>query len=126
MRLPRGKYCIIPCTFQPEQEGDFILRVHVEQFGPEEESEDSDSDTLIETRALVDRSQYGSSTGQGNQLYGRTGERGATPLYGSRLQLEQARAPLPLAVHFLPPTPGASPLALSAAATFWPHFCPCF
>ena len=91
IRLPVGKYCIIPSTFLTDQEGDFILRVHVEQFGPEEESEDSDSDTLIETRALVDRSQYGSSTGQGNQLYGRTGERGATPLYGSRLQLEQAR-----------------------------------
>ena len=107
IRLAVGKYCIIPSTFDTDQEGDFILRVHIEQFGPEEES-DSDSDTLIETRALIDRSQsglddrsvrsglgphYGSSTGQGNQLYGRTGERGdrATPLYGSRLQLEHVR-----------------------------------
>ena len=88
----------------PDQEGDFILRVHIEQFGPEEES-DSDSDTLIETRALIDRSQsqlsglrsegratpqYSSTVGQGNQLYGRTGDR-ATPLYGSRLQLEHVR-----------------------------------
>ena len=32
MRLARGKYCIIPCTFQPEQEGDFILRVHIERY----------------------------------------------------------------------------------------------
>ena len=90
----------------PDQEGDFILRVHIEQFGPEEES-DSDSDTLIETRALIDRSasqllderslrsgqgratpMYGSTAGRGNQLYGsRSGDR-ATPLYGSRLQLE--------------------------------------
>ena len=93
----------------PDQEGDFILRVHIEQFGPEEDS-DSDSDTLIETRALIDRSgsqllderslrsglrsegratpMYGSTAGQGNQLYGsRAGDR-ATPLYGSRLQLE--------------------------------------
>jgi len=104
IRLPVGKYCIIPSTFDTDQEGDFILRVHIEQFGPEEES-DSDSDTLIETRALIDRSQsqlsglgratpqYGSSAGQGNQLYGRTGERSdrATPLYGSRLQLEHVR-----------------------------------
>ena len=104
IRLPVGKYCIIPSTFLTDQEGDFILRVHIEQFGPEEES-DSDSDTLIETRALIDRSQsqlsglgratpqYGSSAGQGNQLYGRTGERSdrATPLYGSRLQLEHVR-----------------------------------
>merc|ERR1712106_159667 len=75
--------------------------------------DDSDSDTLIETKALLDqtgtshfderslrsepkygmRSEgratpiYGSTTGRGNQLYGRTGGR-ATPLYGSRLQLE--------------------------------------
>jgi len=96
----------------PDQEGDFILRVHIEQFGPEEE-DDSDSDTLIETRALMDQSGtprfderslrsepkyglrsegratpiYGSTTGHGTQLYGRTGGR-ATPLYGSRLQLE--------------------------------------
>ena len=41
IRLPVGKYCIIPSTFMPDQEGDFILRVHIEQFGPEEES-DSD------------------------------------------------------------------------------------
>ena len=111
VRLPVGKYCIIPSTYLTDQEGDFILRVHIEQFGPEEE-DDSDSDTLIETKALLDqtgtshfderslrsepkyglRSEgratpiYGSTTGRGNQLYGRTGGR-ATPLYGSRLQL---------------------------------------
>ena len=87
------------------------MRVHIEQFGPEEE-DDSDSDTLIETKALIDQSGtsrfdersmrseakygrssgratpiYGSTTGRGNQLYGRTGGR-TTPLYGSRLQLE--------------------------------------
>jgi len=109
IRLPVGKYCIIPSTFMPDQEGDFILRVHIEQFGPEEDS-DSDSDTLIETRALIDRSgsgmlddrslrsgvrsgtpMYGSTAGQGNQLYGsRAGDR-ATPLYGSRLQLEHVQ-----------------------------------
>ena len=32
VRLPAGKYCVIPCTFQPEQEGDFILRVHIERY----------------------------------------------------------------------------------------------
>ena len=56
LRLPVGKYCIVPSTFLPDQEGDFILRVHIEQFGPEEDS-DSDSDTLVETRALIDRSE---------------------------------------------------------------------
>lgn len=111
VRLPVGKYCIIPSTYLTDQEGDFILRVHIEQFGPEEE-DDSDSDTLIETKALIDQSGtsrfdersmrseakygrssgratpiYGSTTGRGNQLYGRTGGR-TTPLYGSRLQLE--------------------------------------
>merc|ERR1712227_718533 len=37
LRLPVGKYCIVPSTFLPDQEGDFILRVHIEQFGPEED-----------------------------------------------------------------------------------------
>ena len=106
VRLPVGKYCIIPSTYLPDQEGDFILRVHIEQYGPEEEDEDSDADTLIETKALIDQSAtslrsesrygrsegratplYGSTVGRGNQLYGRTSGR-ATPLYGSRLQLE--------------------------------------
>ena len=36
VRLPRGKYCIIPSTFLPEQEGDFILRVHIERYSREE------------------------------------------------------------------------------------------
>ena len=36
VRLPRGKYCIIPSTFQPDQEGDFILRVHIERYSREE------------------------------------------------------------------------------------------
>ncbi len=31
VRLPPAKYCIVPCTFTPEQEGDFILRVHIER-----------------------------------------------------------------------------------------------
>ena len=51
IRLPVGKYCIVPSTYLPDQEGDFILRVHIEQFGPEEES-DSDSDTQT-IRALL-------------------------------------------------------------------------
>ena len=54
IRLPVGKYCIVPSTYLPDQEGDFILRVHIEQFGPEED-EDSDSDTQT-IRALMDRS----------------------------------------------------------------------
>jgi hypothetical protein len=33
VRLQPGKYCIVPCTFMPEREGDFILRVHVERYG---------------------------------------------------------------------------------------------
>ena len=61
MRLPVGRYCIVPSTYMPDMEGDFILRVHIETFGPEVEMEDSsDSDTFIcndpnETTALVAR-----------------------------------------------------------------------
>ena len=93
VRLPPGKYCIIPSTYDVDQEGDFILRVHIEQFGGEDE-EESDTDTLVtETRTLLDRSSPaygGSSVGRGNQLYGRTARGRTTPLYGSRLQLEHS------------------------------------
>lgn len=100
-RLTAGKYCIIPSTHQPSQEGDFILRVHIERH-PREEG-DSDDETITgsrDPRAATPRfdqdSKYGRATptsGRGNQLYGRTGEGGPvggreTPLYGSRLQLE--------------------------------------
>ena len=117
VRLPVGKYCIVPSTFLPEQEGDFILRVHIEKFG-EEEEDSSDSDTVIHrpanaaaavgertaTPAHSHRSEYGrrpegratpiygSTSGRGAQLYGSS--RGAgrtTPLYGSRLQLEHSQ-----------------------------------
>ena len=37
VRLPPAKYCIIPCTFMPDQEGDFILRVHIERYSREDE-----------------------------------------------------------------------------------------
>ncbi len=33
VRLPPGKYCVVPCTFFPDKEGDFILRVHIERYG---------------------------------------------------------------------------------------------
>jgi len=79
VRLPPGKYCIIPSTFLTDQEGDFILRVHIEQFGGE--LEDSDTETLTDGRPP--------SSGRGTQLYGKVGGGGrATPLYGSRLQIE--------------------------------------
>jgi len=35
LRLSQGKYCIIPCTFMPGSEGDFILRIHVERYSNE-------------------------------------------------------------------------------------------
>lgn len=35
LRLPQGKYCIIPCTFEPGCEGDFILRIHIEKYSNE-------------------------------------------------------------------------------------------
>ena len=38
VRLPPGKYCIIPCTFLPNKEGDFILRVHIERYSREKKA----------------------------------------------------------------------------------------
>ena len=29
--LPQGRYCIIPCTFNADKEGEFLLRVFVER-----------------------------------------------------------------------------------------------
>jgi len=50
IRLSRGKYCIIPCTFLPDQEGDFILRVHIERYAREEAElamvDDNDDDEV--------------------------------------------------------------------------------
>ena len=37
--MPAAKYCIIPCTFMPEQEGDFILRVHIERYSREQQQQ---------------------------------------------------------------------------------------
>ncbi len=35
VRLAPAKYCIVPCTFLPDTEGDFILRVHIERYSRE-------------------------------------------------------------------------------------------
>jgi calpain len=91
VRLPVGKYCIIPSTYDVDKEGDFILRVHIEQHG--EEEEESDTDTLVDLDSRVGTPYVGSTMGRGTlssgtQLYGRTGRGRTTPLYGSRLQLE--------------------------------------
>ena len=93
VRLPVGKYCIIPSTYDVDKEGDFILRVHIEQHGEEEEEEESDTDTLVDLDSRVGTPYVGSTIGRGTissgtQLYGRSGRGRTTPLYGSRLQLE--------------------------------------
>ena len=37
--LPQGRYCIIPCTFEKGEEGEFLLRVFVERsWGSSEDS----------------------------------------------------------------------------------------
>jgi len=53
VRLPRGKYCIIPSTFLPDQEGDFILRVHIERYSREEVHIDVICYTFINNRGSV-------------------------------------------------------------------------
>lgn len=40
VRLSQGKYCVIPCTFEPSYEGDFILRIHIERYSREENDDD--------------------------------------------------------------------------------------
>jgi calpain len=36
-RLPPGNYAIVPCTFKPDQEGDFIMRIFSEKPAPAHE-----------------------------------------------------------------------------------------
>ena len=45
LRLSQGKYCIIPCTFQPDSEGDFILRIHIERYSNEVDDDNEHTTT---------------------------------------------------------------------------------
>ena len=51
VRLTPAKYCIVPSTFQPDMEGDFILRVHIERYSNEHNAaavgEDGERSTVI-------------------------------------------------------------------------------
>ena len=45
LRLSQGKYCIIPCTFMPDAEGDFILRIHIERYSNEVDEDNEHTTT---------------------------------------------------------------------------------
>lgn len=45
LRLSQGKYCIIPCTYMPDAEGDFILRIHIERYSNEVDDDNNEQTT---------------------------------------------------------------------------------
>jgi hypothetical protein len=55
LRLSQGKYCIIPCTYMPAMEGDFILRIHIERYSNEmDENEENASTTPMAIEHKLD------------------------------------------------------------------------
>ncbi len=48
LRLTQGKYCIVPCTYMPGSEGDFILRIHIERYSNEDLSDDGREPLALE------------------------------------------------------------------------------
>ena len=45
LRLSQGKYCIIPCTYDVDAEGDFILRIHIERYSNEVDDDNNEQTT---------------------------------------------------------------------------------
>ena len=92
VRLPRGKYCIIPSTFLPDQEGDFILRVHIERYSREEVKEELRQLEMEDPQPSNVDSTYNLSTGSGIGKRKGSRESAATPGPSASFPVPQPRS----------------------------------